>query len=187
MVTEALHTASPRFSRRAMVLAGGAAILLLAIFGLLVYVGLLFRSEGPLGNTAGNEAGANVRAGSTISLVYQLPDEQLTSPIELTDIQLVGLPRGFQEGDAGVVPCRPATEDCIPGAVDQWPPPTGEPHALDGYVLTKGGNPHIAIEVQVPNRGTVFRVRGVILTYTQGIRRFRTELGPVIRLHLKRP
>lgn len=185
MGTEVLRSAALRPSKRALVVVGGATIFDLAAFALLVYVGVLFPSEGPLGSTAGNEAGANVRAGSTISLVYQLPDEQFTAPIELRDIHLVEPPRGLQAGDSGVVPCRPATTECIPAAVDQWPPRTGEPHALDGYVLTRGGNPHIAVEVQVPNRGTVFRVRGAILTYTQGFRRFRTELGPVIRLHLK--
>ncbi len=171
--------------RRTLILVLGALVAAAAI-GSAVYLGVIFPSEGPLGTTAGYGAGANVKAGSTISLVYQLPDEHLAAPIELRDFELIGLDRVFRRGDVGVATCPDNGEGCSFAAVEAWPPTTDDPEPLPGYVLPSGGNPHIAVEVKVPGgtEGT-FRFRGALLSYAQGARRFRTELGPVIRLHVK--
>lgn len=162
------------------------AVGLALALGVLVYLGFVWPSEGPLGNSAGNGAGGNARPGDSIALVYQLPNERLSDPIELGHIELLNTPRRFRVGEVGIVPCPPPSTDCAPAAVDTWPPSTGEVEPLAGHLLVQRGNPHIVVELKVP-RGIegVFRVRGATLTYTQGLRRFRTELGPVVSLHVE--
>jgi hypothetical protein len=162
------------------------ALILLALLGIAKYLGLIWPSQGPLGTTVGYGAGANVKAGSTISLMYQLPDESLAAPIELEDIELLGLDRGLLRGDARVAICPDNGEGCSFAAVEAWPPTAADLHSLPGYVLSGGGNPHIAVEVSVRGLvGATLRSRGALLSYSQGGRRFRTELGPDVRLHVK--
>jgi hypothetical protein len=67
--------------------------------------------------------------------------------------------------------------------IDNQPSRADELVPVQGYRVIQGGRPEIVATVEVPARARgTYRIEGAILSYRQGLRRFRTELGPEFRL-----
>lgn len=166
-----------------------AAVAVVVLVGVLFvggrYYGFVWPSRGPLGDLSGTAfAGGRTQPGGVAVLMFQLPDERLKAPIELRSAELVGAHSALEHVGMSLVPCaRPVSDDCTFGIVgEQWPLPF-ENHPVSGYRLAAGGNPNIAVALRLPERTGTYRVRGLVLDYSQGWRRFRTEIGPDVKIH----
>jgi hypothetical protein len=119
-----------------------------------------------------------------VALLFLVGDT--TGAVELSEVKLLGAHPALEIVRTNVIPCRPPKLSCAPLAIQPWPPSNDRLAAVPGYRLEPGGNTSIAFAVRAPSRPhrLTYLIDGAILEYRQGLRRFRTKLGPAMRLRV---
>ena len=151
--------------------------------GALKYLGIVFPDSGPLGYLGGNEIGAVEEARRPFATPFFGITNVTDEALHVESVDLLKPSRGLAL--LGMAACDPGGPDCVMStSYRRWPPPL-RLRRLDGYVIPPGGRLAVIAgwRADVPRK---YRVRGILLRYRQGLRRFVTEVGPRLVVEVER-
>lgn len=159
---------------RVAVVAVGAAVV---AFFTARYLGWILPQPGPL-HAPGNMFRTTAQGGSTVTAAFRLDESDVGGPIELLGAEVVGVDESLDASAAQVLVCRTETF-CAPSyTLRQWPPRRAVPEPVEGYVVDGDTRTIIGVPVTLPEGPGRYRLRGLRVEYTQGMRRYRAEVGP---------
>lgn len=173
---------------------------LLLIFGGLKYLGFIWPSEGPLGGAAGNEASAKTSHSANTAMFF-VPENTTDSTFVLQGVEPIGVAEDeLTVLGAGVLHhCGgDLSSNCVDSfSAPSWPPRGTDPEPIEGFVMEPGDEIRVVLGLRfVPakmhgwleqgeGRFNSMSVQGVALRYREGVRRYRTELGPAAEFNIR--
>ena len=165
---------------RGRVAVGIAAVVAVAAFSAGRYLGWIAPGPGPLHAPGGALFQTNAAGGSTVTAAFRLSESDVDGSVDLRAAEAVGVDEGLEVSAAQVLACRTKTF-CAPSYIlRQWPPRGAAPEPVDGHVVdgNLGTRTVIGVPLTLPEEPGRYRVRGLLVEYTQGLRRYRAEVGP---------
>ena len=144
------------------------------------YLGWMYPGPGPLHTPGGALAGMGAVGGSTVTAAFRLSETDVEGSIELHAAEAVGEDEGLEVSAAQVLVCRTETLCVSSYTPRRWPPRGTVPEPVDGYVVDGDRDTRtvIGVAVTLPEEPGRYRLRGLQVDYTQGLRRYRAEVGP---------
>lgn len=140
-------------------------------------LGFFFPRSGPLAASAGARVSAH--RGHVVTLAFMIPNEKLDRTVDVASVEPFGVVPHVDVIGTGIGRCDVVEAHCVNQlSYGQWPPRGVVLDEAEGFRLGPDDHVFAVVGIQMPDVPSDVRVRGIHLSYRDGWRRFRDEIGP---------
>lgn len=140
-------------------------------------LGFFFPRSGPLAASAGARVSAD--RGDIVTLAFMIPNEKLERTVDVVSVEPFGVVPHVDVIGTGIGRCDVVEADCVNQlSYERWPPRGVVLEGAEGVRLGPDDHVFAVVGIRMPDVPSDVRVRGVRLSYRDGWRRYRAEVGP---------